>query len=537
MNFDPKIGEHQSTQAMFAVPGWSLSTSDLKTQTAPIPSLTKAQATQDGEAKPTVEKKSRKRKREHKALDVTAENVGELWQTVIEGRPSSNNTKKPEKSNDIKERKPNKRRRRQEAKAAREQEEEAVVDEGHQQPRPPPDDVSNAAKNPITTAAAVQDPISSPPVPSKPAPNAPLPTSNLTPLQSRMQSKLTSARFRHLNQTLYTTPSSSSLTLFTTTPEAYTAYHAGFRAQVGTWPENPIVGFIRDIEMRWRERRGVGRDVNGFRKKGKIAGGGEGVVRPLPTGRDGICTVVDLGCGDATLAASLRHLTAEATGTERKREKGKGHGGGKEGGKGVLEIMSVDLAKGDGPNQGLVTVGDVTDLKALGIRDGSIDVAVCCLSLMGTNWVRVVDECARVTRDASEVWVAEIKSRFAKPKGARKGGIGEKRKEKGGKRKKGDEEDEVEDEEMAALEEKKDAGETDVSAFVEVWRKRGFALAADPEMGNKMFVKMRFLRVGRAGGGHNGVMSSHPRFTVQDGPDSGAIDESKTLKPCVYKTR
>ena len=298
--------------------------------------------------------------------------------------------------------------------------------------------------------------------------------------------------------------------------------------------------------MRWRASRVGGRDVNGFRKKGKIAGGGggggkgEGEVRPLPSGRDGICRIVDLGCGDATLAASLRHLTAEATGAERKREKGKGHGSGggvMDGGKGgVLEITSVDLAKGDGPNQGLITVGDVTDLKALGIRDGSIDVAVCCLSLMSTNWVGVVDECARVMRDGSEVWVAEIKSRFAKPRIARKGGIG-KKKEKNGKKKKGDEEDEVEDEEMAALEEKKDAGETDVSAFVEVWRKRGFALAGDPEMGNKMFVKMRFVRASKAGEGQNGVTKGHSRFTAQDSLDSGAIDESKTLKPCVYKTR
>ncbi|MDI1488762.1 MAG: 25S rRNA (adenine645-N1)-methyltransferase [Ramalina farinacea] len=516
---------------MFAVPGWSLSASNLKTQTAPIPSLTQSQAPQDGEANPTVEKKSRKRKREHnKAIDVTAENVGELWQTVIEGRPSSKDTKKPDKPNGKEVRKPNKRLRRQEAKAAREKEE--IVDQTHQH-LPPPPDVSNDAEIPI--AAATQNPTSSSPLPS----TAPLPTSNLTPLQSRMQAKLTSARFRHLNQTLYTTSSSSSLAFFTSTPEAYGAYHAGFRAQVGTWPENPVVGFIGDVERRWRERRGVGRDVNGFRRRGKSGGGGgggEGEVRPLPSGRDGICRIVDLGCGDATLAASLRQLTAEATGAERKREKGKG-GGGKEGGKGALEITSVDLAKGDGPNQGLVTVGDVTDLKALGVRDGSIDVAVCCLSLMGTNWVGVVDECARVTRDGSEVWVAEIKSRFAKPRTAKKGGIGEKKKEKGGKRKKGDEEDEVEDEEMAALEEKKDAGETDVSAFVEVWRKRGFSLAADPEMGNKMFVKMRFVRTGRAGGGQNGVMSSHSRFTVQDDAGSGAIDESKALKPCVYKTR
>ena len=545
-------------QAMFAVPGWSLSASDLKTQTGPIPPLSQPQTRQDGEAKPPpVEKKSRKRKREHKAVDVTAENVGELWQTVIEGRPGRRNTKKQDGNQDASTnggggtgRKPNKRQRRQEAKAAREKGEAAAADDDEEEEEPQP------RRPPPAAVLLLSNPAETPPINNNttPAttPAAATPTaaaSKLTPLQSRMQAKLTSARFRHLNQTLYTTPSSSSLALFTSTPDAYTAYHAGFRAQVGTWPENPVAGFVENLEMRWRERRAAGRDVNGFRRMGKIGGGGGGggggeVVRPLPTGKDGRCRIVDLGCGDATLAASLRHLTAEATAAERKKEKGKGHGGGgggsgKDVGKGVLEIVSVDLAKGNGPNQGSVTVGDVTDLKALGIRDGSIDVAICCLSLMSTNWVGMVDECARVTRDGSEAWVAEIKSRFAKIKVAGKGGIREKKKkkEKGGKRKKGAEEDEVEDEEMGALEEKKDAGETDVGAFVEVWRKRGFALAADPEMDNKMFVKMRFVRVSRAGGGQNGVMPDHSRFNLQDGPESGAMDESKTLKPCVYKTR
>ncbi|EPS35737.1 hypothetical protein H072_10822, partial [Dactylellina haptotyla CBS 200.50] len=49
----------------------------------------------------------------------------------------------------------------------------------------------------------------------------------LTPLQEKMRQKLSGARFRHLNQLLYTTPSQDSLTLFKSQPEMFRDYHAG----------------------------------------------------------------------------------------------------------------------------------------------------------------------------------------------------------------------------------------------------------------------------------------------------------------------
>ncbi|KAK2067581.1 hypothetical protein P8C59_001307 [Phyllachora maydis] len=62
---------------------------------------------------------------------------------------------------------------------------------------------------------------------------------NLTPLQASMREKLMSARFRHLNETLYTKPSAESFALFCNSPEMFDEYHQGFRRQVGMWPENP----------------------------------------------------------------------------------------------------------------------------------------------------------------------------------------------------------------------------------------------------------------------------------------------------------
>ena len=118
---------------------------------------------------------------------------------------------------------------------------------------------------------------------------------------------------------------------------------------------------------------------------------------------------------------------------------------------------------------------------------------------MGTNWVEVVGECARVVRVGGEVWVAEIKSRFVRPgQTKRKGdGIGKKKLKKSRADDEGDE-----DEETAALDDLNDTKaakvETDVSEFVEVFRKRGFHLKGEPDMANKMFVRMRFHKTMRA---------------------------------------
>lgn len=366
-------------------------------------------------------------------------------------------------------------------------------------------------------------------------------TANLTPLQQRMAAKLTSARFRHLNQTLYTTPSDQAMQLFTESPQAYTSYHAGFRAQVAVWPQNPVHGFIEDIKARGSVSIPSQKNMWRDQKKGKKSKGGSNGdvasqfietprVDPLPRPKHGHCTIADLGCGDATLASSL---------TPSKKSLN-------------LNLLSFDLSRGDTPNAHLITVADITNLRAVGVRNESVDIAVCCLSLMGTNWVNVVDELKRVVRAGGEVWVAEIKSRFARPdqeaKKKQGDGIGKKK-----KKPKADDDDVdepppdlVEVEEEGALTGK---DETDVSAFVDVFRKRGFNLKGEPDMTNKMFVKMRFVKAQRVdkglwnekggaakfGDGFKGKQRATTRFI--DGDDGVEMDEGKVLKPCVYKTR
>ena len=354
--------------------------------------------------------------------------------------------------------------------------------------------------------------------------------SQLTPLQQRMTAKLMSSRFRHLNEVLYTSPSDQAMRLFTESPQNYTSYHAGFRAQVAVWPQNPVEGFIEDVKTRgrfsvpsqkkmWRDQKKGKRPIESSGDEAATNGENKGKVDPLPRTR-GTCTIADLGCGDAHFAASLHLLRTSLN----------------------LNLLSFDLAKGDTPNAHLITVADISNLLAVGVRDSSVDIAICCLSLMNTNWVSVVDECSRIVRVGGEVWVAEIKSRFARP-----GQIGKKKGDGIGKKKKKVDVEGEDEGDLLALEELEEAkgpkDETDVTAFVEVFRKRGFNLKGEPDMANKMFVRMRFMKSPRPENEKGGAAKFGDGFRgkqvktkfLED--DERVVDENKVLKPCVYKIR
>ncbi|KAI7906112.1 methyltransferase-domain-containing protein [Cokeromyces recurvatus] len=92
----------------------------------------------------------------------------------------------------------------------------------------------------------------------------------LTPLQRKMKEKLSGARFRWLNEQLYTTPGKQSFELFQEKPELFDEYHEGFRHQVESWPENPVDIFIEQLKK-------------------------------LPKNT----VIADLGCGDAMIAQTL----------------------------------------------------------------------------------------------------------------------------------------------------------------------------------------------------------------------------------------
>lgn len=175
-------------------------------------------------------------------------------------------------------------------------------------------------------------------------PSAPSPDSHgarAEALRARMAQRLDGARFRYLNEQLYSGPSSAAQRLFQEDPEAFLLYHRGFQNQVKKWPLQPVDRIARDLRQ-----------------------------------RPASLVVADFGCGDCRLASSIRN-----------------------------HVHCFDLASLD-PR---VTVCDMAQVP---LEDESIDVAVFCLSLMGTNIRDFLEEANRVLKPGGFLKVAEVSSRF-----------------------------------------------------------------------------------------------------------------------------
>ncbi|XP_073183227.1 ribosomal RNA-processing protein 8 isoform X1 [Lepidochelys kempii] len=100
-----------------------------------------------------------------------------------------------------------------------------------------------------------------------------LPASELSGvLRARMEERLQSARFRYINEQLYTSSSQEAAQLFQRDPAAFAIYHRGFARQVGRWPENPVHRIIQYLR-----------------------------------GRPASLVVADFGCGDCKIATSVRN--------------------------------------------------------------------------------------------------------------------------------------------------------------------------------------------------------------------------------------
>ncbi|KAK0735884.1 methyltransferase-domain-containing protein [Apiosordaria backusii] len=496
---------------MFPVKGLSISAEKLKVETEN--GVVPANATPAPASKP-----ARKRKRPNQQ-NVTAENFADLWDQVIEHKEAPKPGAKPQNKQDAKRQKTEhqpvpkdnsnveakaddnnakkgkkqKKEKREPIVAAEEAEDDfngfddeeketkptPVAKDGadkkrnkkdkKQQPKPTKDDTSEKKSTKDTAP---------PPTAPTPAPAAP----KLTPLQASMREKLISARFRHLNETLYTRPSTESFSLFADSPEMFTEYHEGFRRQVAVWPENPVDVYISDIKTRGPLRQPPKTHPS--------------LPTALPLPRDfntKICTIADLGCGDAKLSTTLQPF-------KRKLK---------------LDIHSFDLQTGGNP---LVTKADIANLP---LPDSSADIVIFCLALMGTNWTDFIEEAYRILRWKGELWVAEIKSRFSSSSSNPTSSsgtttqsqkvvthsVGNRRKNAKPTKAQSAQEEAAD---LADLAEHVDGdiplpkSTTDISAFVSALQSRGFLLdhrnmgehAVD--MSNKMFVRMSFVKAAPA---------------------------------------
>ncbi|KAJ5780287.1 hypothetical protein N7457_005447 [Penicillium paradoxum] len=513
---------------MFAVPGWSVESSALKSQTQPA-SQPKNESQPEKDAS-TPNGKNNKRKRANDR--VTAGNVDEMYRRHIEGGTpkggkhgaeasvkSGKKQKKDKKAKETVEKDSNQEPSNEDINTA---DVDADADADQAEEKAPKKKQRKNKKNKDNASEDKTDADATTAVPAKeaPAPAAPAlpPTTNLTPLQQAMRQKLISSRFRHLNETLYTTPSAKALEMFSANPELFDEYHAGFARQVKeSWPSNPVDGYIKTIRTR---------GAIPLPRRGKPLNPAKGY--PLPRRPNGLCTFADLGCGDAQLARALTPSAKKLN----------------------IKLNSYDLAAPDA----LITKADISNLP---LEDGAADVAIFCLSLMGTNWVSFVEEAWRILRGdgKGECWVSEVKSRFGKVVrkksqiGAQK--PGSKADKKKPKKKAGKDDDSDADEADIFAEDVRpsdNTDETDISAFVEVFRSRGFMLRQESvDKSNKMFVRMVFVKQGGAPtkGKHASALSAPAPGTkkrfVDRKPDSesgmSAEQEAQVLKPCVYKIR
>lgn len=492
---------------MFAVPGWSsVSAEALKAETV-------------NSAPKSAGAKARKRKRNNanKEEDVTSGNLADLYESVVEGKKpvvtkedkSAKRQKKdahdkagpkPEKNRDAGEMKSE--AGQGDSSSKRNKDKKNKKNKGGQD-----QDQSNASKSPKGKSAdadAASAATTTPPLPPAPA--------KLTPLQAAMREKLVSARFRHLNETLYTRPSEEAYKLFQESPEMFDEYHEGFRRQVKVWPENPVDSFLKDIRTRGKIRQPP---------RGKPSARPTSLAGTILPRTAGTCTIADLGCGDAQLAQSMQ------------TDKGKLR----------IDIKSYDLQN---PHP-LVTKADIANLP---LEDGSVNVAIFCLALMGTNWVDFIEEAFRILHWKGELWVAEIKSRFGPVRNKHapvEHSVGNRKKV--GKKAKGDGFDPSADLAVEVDGAEDHRRETDVSAFVDALKTRGFVLNGERseaiDLSNKMFVKMRFIKgatptKGKGAKAAEPGRGRKPTFAPRVGEDKAEepeINEASILKPCVYKIR
>ncbi|CCD22510.1 25S rRNA (adenine645-N1)-methyltransferase NDAI_0A03530 [Naumovozyma dairenensis CBS 421] len=205
------------------------------------------------------------------------------------------------------------------------------------------------------------------------------PQRKLTPLQQKMMAKLTGSRFRWINEQFYTIDSGSALDLVKKQPELFDEYHDGFRSQVQSWPENPIDVFVNQLKAR-------------SQKPVNAPGGLPGLTDDNKKLLLLIWVVVK-----QKLALEVNNFYKSFNQKNRKWKRNH-------------EVHSFDLKK----------VNDritVADIKNVPLPDNSCTIVIFCLSLMGTNFLDFIKEAYRILAPRGELWIAEIKSRFADGKG------------------------------------------------------------------------------------------------------------------------
>ncbi len=171
-------------------------------------------------------------------------------------------------------------------------------------------------------------------------------------LHTQYKKKLSGARFRYLNEMLYTSKGADSFLQFQEDPELFDVYHSGFREQVEAWPVNPVDIILKRL-ARLEQRHS----------------------RHGTASTSGRFAVADFGCGDAAIAQSTLLCSTI--------------------------VHSFDLvARND-----WVTSADMARVP---LPEGAVNVAVFSLSLMGVNYIDYIVEAHRVVAPGGRLLIAEV---------------------------------------------------------------------------------------------------------------------------------
>lgn len=255
-------------------------------------------------------------------------------------------------------------------------------------------------------------------------------SSSLSQHQKSLHAKLQGSQFRQLNESLYTSASADSFRLAQEDPSRMQAYHEGFREQTKKWPEKPfeMIGniIVDEMELSWKRLQSGA--------SSKKAQQGASNETQIPPG----ALIADLGAGEGPLAkylslhsklvgskstvpASLRpkvlayDLLDTTDGIVRGVDCARSGGvplPGKVGsGSGVQERAALARQVASTKNkQGKAVISPLHDAAS---SAAVADVAVFCLSLMGTDWVNMIIEARRILRSGGTLIIAEVTSRLS----------------------------------------------------------------------------------------------------------------------------
>lgn len=234
--------------------------------------------------------------------------------------------------------------------------------------------------------------------------------------------RLAGSRFRVLNEAFYTESSLKTQERLRMHPEEFTDYHKGYNEQVSKWDVNPVSLFIDLLERILSGNAGTDADASG------ASGSVPAQARVPSTGSTGI------GLLDAELVQSIQGIETQQSAKPPKTNKHQlfssftcltqgdikiiGDMGCGEAAlaQAIVPKHSPDIVVHSFDFVALNPRVTVANIRTLPLERHKLDLAVYCLSLMGSDYVTFIREAFRVVRPGGELWLAEVNSRITNTK-------------------------------------------------------------------------------------------------------------------------